>query len=362
MNREDMYAVILAGGQGKRFWPLSTSERPKQLLKLLGEKTFLEMAVDRIRDVIPLENILVLTNQSLVAASREAAPSLPSENIIGEPLGRDTAPAVALSSLLVEDRNPNAVFCILTADQIMKDVPRFQKTIVEGANIAARQESIITIGIEPSEASTSFGYIEYGGKYEEREEIEFHNVKRFVEKPDSSTAKEYLEAGNYLWNAGMFIWSVQTLRNGLNRHAPHLTEMMDRLAPHVDRDDFMDRVKDEYEHTEKISIDYALMEKADNIIVAKGAFEWDDLGSWPSLANHFDLDKDGNVAIGMVEGIDSRDNVVLSRDRLTALIGVEGLVVVQAEGVTLVCPKERAQDVKKMVEKLSGNDEYSEVL
>lgn len=362
METVDRYAVILAGGQGKRFWPLSNSRHPKQLLRLLGDRTMLQMAVDRVKDSIPIENIFVLTNQSLVAAARAAAPELPPENIVGEPIGRDTAPAVALSCALIAARNPKGVFAILTADQVMKQIPLFQKTIEEAGNIAAENDLIVTIGIQPREASTSFGYIETACEYESRAGIDFLQAERFVEKPDLDTARRYLESGNYLWNAGMFIWSVDTLRKGLEQHSPQLAEMIDRLMPCVGHDDFLDRVADEYGALEKISIDYALMEKSKNIVVARGTFEWDDLGSWPALANHIEPDANGNVIVGDMQAIDANANIVYSQGRLTALIGVDDLVVVQSEGATLICPRGRAQDVKAIFDKLSSTGGYDEVL
>jgi mannose-1-phosphate guanylyltransferase len=360
--QKNRYAVILAGGQGKRFWPLSTRRHPKQLLSLLEERTLLQMAVDRIRAIIPLENILVLTNQSLVEASRAAAPDLPPENIVGEPVGRDTAPAVALAGLLVEARDPEAVFAILTADQVMEDIPLFQQTLSDAAALAAERDVIVTIGIQPSAASTSFGYIETGAPCPADGATEFLTARRFVEKPDAATAAQYLQAGNYLWNAGMFIWSLKTLQQGLRRHAPVLAAMVDRLRPALGSADFMERVATEYAQTDKISIDYALLEKSDNIVVARGVFAWDDLGSWPALAKHIEADADGNVLLGDARPIDSAGNIVFSKDRLTALIGVEDLVVVQAPGVTLVCPKERAQDIKAMVDQLEAAGGYDEVL
>ncbi len=358
--QSNRYAVILAGGRGKRFWPLSTSETPKQLLRLLDDRTLLQMAVDRVKDIIPIENILVLTNQSLVEASRRAAPDLPPDNIIGEPIGRDTAPAVALGCLLVESRDSQGIFAILTADQIMADIPRFQNTLSMAFEVAAESETIVTIGIDPAEPSTSFGYIEADNNPQVRDGVEFFKAKRFVEKPDGGTAAEYLKSGNYLWNAGMFIWSVKTLRQGLKRHVPSLLEMIDRL--NVDQPDFMERVAREYGALDKISIDYALMEKADNIVVAKGTFEWDDLGSWPALANHREPDSCGNVAIGDLQQLDSSGNIVVSPDRLTALIGVEDMVVVQAQKATLICPKDRAQEVKNMVDRLEQLGDYDGVL
>jgi mannose-1-phosphate guanylyltransferase len=350
-----LYAVILAGGRGERFWPLSRQARPKQLLDLVGGKPFLAQAVDRLEPLVPKDRILVLTNADLAAACRRAAPDLPPENVIGEPVGRDTAPAVALSALLIQERDPNAVFCILTADQVMGDLEIFRNVLREAAALAAERDLLVTIGIEPVEPSTSFGYIEAGESLRERGGVEFLNAVRFVEKPDAETAAQYLRSGRFYWNAGMFIWSVRALRAAFRRHAPDLDALIASLEGAADSPDFMERVRDAYERVEKRSIDYAVMEKADNIAVARGRFAWDDVGSWTALERHFEPDDQGNTVLGRLAALESCGNIVYSKERLTALIGIDDLVVVHAEDATLICPKDRAQDIKALVRLLAAD-------
>lgn len=352
---EGRYAVILAGGRGERFWPLSRAQRPKQLLSLVGETSLLAQAAERLAGLVPADRIYVITNADLVEASRRAAPALPPQNIVGEPVGRDTAPAVALATALIQARDPGAVFAVLTADHVIGDLPLFQSTLREGMAIAATGPHLVTIGIAPTEPSTGYGYIERADPIAERDGIRFFQAKRFVEKPDRATAEQYLAGGRYLWNSGMFIWSVASIRAAFAAHRPALAAFVDDLAAGVGQPGFDDRVAKAYASVEKISIDYAVMEKAQNFVVAEGRFAWDDVGSWTALANHFPADDAGNVVVGACAAHDAAGNIVYSRDRLTALVGVEGLVVVQADGVTLVCRRESAQDIKKLIEQLRAS-------
>ncbi len=358
---ERFYAVILAGGRGERFWPLSTARKPKQLLSLVGGRPLIAQAVDRLESMIPSSRVFIITNKDLVAATREAVPNLPAGNVVGEPVGRDTAAAIALGAALVRARHPDAAFCVLTADHIMGDIPLYRKTLLEALNLASAQEVLVTIGMRPSDPNTGYGYIEAGDRFSESNGIAFFRARRFVEKPDRETAEQYLRAGRYFWNSGMFIWSVRSLENAFRKFRPALVELMKQIgaAQAAEVPAVLDR---EFGKLEKISIDYALMEKADNIIMARGEFAWDDVGSWTALENHLPKDAAGNAVTGRCESVDSNDNIVVSGDRLTALVGVSGLVVVQSGGVTLVCPKERAQDVKKLVEKLKASGSYGEVL
>lgn len=356
------YAVIMAGGKGERFWPLSTSRRPKQVLSLVGGKTLLAMAVERLTGLIPASRVMVITSADLVDATREAAPELPQENVIGEPFGRDTAPVCALASALVQAKDPGGVLSILTADHIIKDVDLFHATLRESFEIALSGNVLITIGIKPTFPSTGFGYIEAAEPIEHEGEIEFLKAKRFVEKPDLKTAERYVEAGNFCWNSGMFVWSVESFQKALAGHQPQLLDMANHMVSVVGTPEFDSRLEEEYGKLEKISVDYSIMEKADNIVMARGIFDWNDVGSWPALENHFDKDPSNNVLIGTCETMDSEGNVVVSDERLTALIGVSDLVVVQAEDATLVCSKDRAQDVKKMVQLLAEKGKYGNVL
>jgi mannose-1-phosphate guanylyltransferase len=356
------YAIIMAGGKGERFWPLSTSKRPKQLLALVGDKPLIAQAVDRLDGLVPPENVFVVTNADLVDATRAAAPQLPPENIVGEPMGRDTAAAVACGGALVKARDENGVFAVLTADQVMGDLDVFKATLRGGMDLAEQNDILVTIGIQPTYPATGFGYIESGDDFETAQGVEFRKADRFVEKPDEATAAEYLSTGKFYWNSGMFIWSVPSLEKAFSAHCPEMKELMDSLTGYAIDGKIVDGMDATYPALGKISVDYALMEKADNIVMACGTFYWDDVGAWPALESHFEQDEDSNTKIGQVETLDAEGNIILSKDHLTAVIGVKDLVVVQADGVTLVCPKDRAQDIKKMVVALRENGSYDELL
>lgn len=343
------YAVILAGGKGERFWPLSTAKKPKQLLSLVGDRSLLAQAVLRLEGLVPPERIFVLTNADLVDACRVSVPELPPAQIVGEPVGRDTAAAVALGTALVRARDPDAVFAILTADHVMGDLPLFRDTLASAFQIAGGGDHLVTIGIRPTEASTAYGYIERGEPFREINGIRFFRTVRFVEKPPADKAREYVAAGSYAWNSGMFVWSVASISRAFRAHRPPLAEMIDALVPHCGRASFDAELRKAFEPLQKISIDYAVMEKSSNIVVAEGTFAWDDVGSWTALRNHFPRDASGNTVIGEGYAVDTKDNIVFSKDRVTALVGVEDLIVVQAEGATLVCHRDRAQDVKKLL-------------
>jgi len=356
------YAVIMAGGKGERFWPLSTSKQPKQLLALVGDKPLIAQAVDRLEGLVPPENVFVVTNADLVDATREAAPLLPPENIVGEPIGRDTAAAVACGGALVKARDENGVFAVLTADQVMGDLDVFSATLKGGMNQAEQNDILVTIGIQPTFPSTGFGYIESGDDFALENDVQFRRADRFVEKPDEATAADYLKTGRFYWNSGMFIWSIPSLEKAFAAHCPEMGALMETLTGYARDGKIIEGMDATYPELGKISVDYALMEKADNIVMACGTFAWDDVGSWPALESHFDQDESGNTLIGNVETLGADGNIVLSKDRLTAVIGVKDLVVVQAEGVTLVCPKDRAQDIKQMVLALREKGGYDGVL
>ncbi len=359
----ERYAVIMAGGKGERFWPVSTSKHPKQLLALVGDTPLIAQAVDRLVGLIPPENVFVVTNACLIEATQAAAPMLPPENVVGEPIGRDTAAAVACGAALVAARDPDGVFAILTADQVMGDIDVFKDTLSDGMDLAEANEVLVTIGIQPTFPSTGFGYIESGDAFGGSEGTQFKRAVRFVEKPDAEMAQSYLDTGRFFWNSGMFIWSVPTLGKAFAAHCPEMKKLMDELTVFAERGEIFQGLEEMYPTLGKISIDYALMEKADNIVMACGTFAWDDVGSWSAMESHFPQDEAGNTLIGSCEQVDSKNNIVYSKDgHLTAVIGAENLVVVQADGVTLVCQKDKAQDIKKMVSKLLSSGSYQNLL
>lgn len=355
------YAVILAGGKGERFWPMSTAVRPKQLLSLVGGRPLVAAAVERLDGLIPPERILVVTGAGLVESARAVLPCMPAENVIGEPVGRDTAAAVTLGAAMVKARDSDGAFCVLTADHVIGDTEIFIRTLSDAFDMAA-SDVLITIGIKPSFASTGFGYIEAGAPVERASKTKFFEVERFVEKPDAATAKRYVESGSYFWNSGMFIWSVKSYEAALAAHCPALSDMLNAVGPEVGGPRFAGITASVYAGLEKISVDYALMEKASNIVTAQGEFSWDDVGTWTALENHIERDGCGNVGLGAVEILDSSDNVVVSEQGLVALCGVRGLVVVRTADATLVCRKEKAQDVKRIVEILKRKDAHRQWL
>jgi mannose-1-phosphate guanylyltransferase len=352
----------MAGGKGERFWPLSTERRPKQMLALAGDRPLLAAAVERLRGVIPKSRILVVTGASLLRAARQAVPGLPGENLIGEPVGRDTAAACALGTAIVGSRDPEGVVCVLTADHVIGDEPRFRDALRAAVAVADVGRDIVTFGIRPRFPSTGFGYIETGRRIGSVRGVRFARALRFVEKPDTATAARYVASGRYLWNSGMFIWKVGCFMDALERHAPALRRMAGRLAAAAGGAGFGRLLRREYGRIGRISVDYAVMEKSANIVTAAGDFGWDDVGSWSALAAYLPRDGSGNAVSGRCETVDAAGNVVLSGGRLTALVGVRDLVVVQAAGATLVCGKDRAEDVKKMVRLLREKGGYGGLL
>ena len=345
------YAVIMAGGRGERFWPLSTAAHPKQFLTLFGGRALLTQAVDRLRGVVPPERILVITSRDLVALTRQTAWNLPAENVIGEPMGRDTAAACALACALVAQRDPQGVACILTADQLMADEDAFRQILSDSVAVAAADDVIVTIGVQPDHPATGFGYIEAGAAMETGTVTAFQRAVRFVEKPCAAVAAEYLASGRYCWNAGMFIWRVDVMRQAIARHAPHLQELCTTAAatPPSGLDALLDQI---YPPLQKISVDFAIMEHFPKIVVARGSFGWDDVGTWSAVGNHIPARADGNVVVGSCEAVDATGNVVISEGRLTALLGVQNVVVVHAGETTLVCDRDRVQDLKKLVQQV----------
>jgi len=352
----------MAGGKGERFWPLSRQTRPKQLLSLIGGRTLLHQAVERLNGLIPPERIFIITNRDLAVPIRELELGVPAEQVVGEPVGRDTAAAICVGSALIQARDPDGVFCVLTADHVIGPTPIFQRTLAAALELAAGANVLVTLGIRPTSPSTGYGYIEAGAADQEVAGITFHRALRFVEKPDRETAARYLASGLFYWNSGMFVWSAQAFRAALARHRPALAELTERVRARLPREPIEAILADEYPKLEKISIDYALMERADNIVVCRGEFQWDDVGSWPALEGHVPADADGNHVIGECAAVGATGNIVVASNHLVALVGVKDLVVVHTDGATLVCARDRAQDVKQIVERLRADGRHNHLL
>lgn len=342
------YGIILAGGNGERFWPLSTSARPKQFVDIFDGRPLIRHAVDRLQGLIPPERTLVITASRLVAATRQALPMVPRANIIGEPCRRDTAAAVAVAVGLVKRLGgADAVGCILTADHLIKPVAAFRKALKDAMLVAAKTDSIVTMGIVPTFAATGFGYLEQGVRVDCGRSTEFHAVKRFVEKPDAKTAARYLKSGRFRWNSGMFIWRAAVLEQAFRDVAADFVALIEAVSRTKRVESVLSRV---YPEMRTISVDFAVMERVRDLLVANGTFKWDDVGSWLALPNHFARDDAGNTILGRVAALDVWQSIVVStEDRPTAVIGLDNVVVVHTASGTLVCAKNRVQDIKKLL-------------
>lgn len=364
-GRKNWFAIILAGGRGERFWPLSRQRTPKQLIALLGRRSFLRQCYDRAARLAPKSNIVVVTNAAQAAQTAAQLPGLPPENIIAEPCGRDTCAAVALGAAVVGQRSANqGVMAVLPADHVIPDESLFRKTLRDGFDWASHCQSLVAIGIRPTEPATGYGYIKKGIRLPSPDGIKppqtaFYRCERFVEKPKIQQARAYLRSGRYAWNAGMFLWSWSAIWEALREHRPEMADACDRWQQAAANPSQLARIlKREYPALEKISIDYALMEKARNVVIADGGFRWDDLGAWTALARHLKPDKDGNCAVGNFAHLDSQRNIVFdARSQKTpiALVGIKDVVVVQTDDATLVADKGQAQKVKRLTELLAAD-------
>ncbi|MFH1277442.1 MAG: mannose-1-phosphate guanylyltransferase [Candidatus Eisenbacteria bacterium] len=354
-----MIAVIMAGGSGTRFWPRSTESEPKQFLPLLGGRSLLADTVDRIAPLVPPERVVVVTGEAFVERTRREAPGLPPENVLGEPLGRNTAPCIALAAAWCAARfGEDEVMIVLPADHHVGKPERFLEILRAGGAFCAEKPYLLTIGIRPTGPETGYGYLEIGGAIGGAEDLPVHRVDRFVEKPDRATAEKYLRSGRFLWNSGMFLWRTAVIVEALERHVPESREAM-ALYRKAKRGDLGRLLEETYPKFPALSIDYAVMEKAEAVAAIPADFPWSDVGSWSALGELLPADGEGNRVSGRHAGIDTKGCVIYAPGRLVATIGVENLIVVETERAVLVCPKERAQEVKAMVERLraSGRDD-----
>ncbi len=350
----ERFVVIMAGGRGERFWPQSREATPKHLLPIVGDQPMLAQTVARVTGIVPAANIFVITTKAQLGGCRDVCPEL-QDNIVAEPEGRDTAAATGLAMLLVKQRNPTAAFAMLPADHVIHDTAEYAKLLNVAFEAAESPDDVlVTLGIKPTAPETGFGYIQQAGPWRKVGGRDVMAVKRFVEKPDLATAKGYLASGEYFWNTGMFVWRVPVVEAAFKAHAPGLyaglKQLEAALTQAVVRDTALLQL---YPTLQKISVDYALMEKSTNVVVVPATFDWDDVGAWPAIAKHFTPDAAGNVLRGlaMVEG--GANNIVISTDgHLTGVVGASDLVVVHTAEATLVVPKDKAQEIKALLERL----------
>ncbi len=356
----NFYPVILAGGRGTRFWPLSRKKRAKQLLALDGKKTMIQQAVARLLPLALPKQFWIITNDDLRPAVLKQLPNLPKPQVLPEPVGRNTAPAIGLAAFLLLRDNPDAVIGMFPSDHVIADEKTYRATIARGAQIAAAGENIVVLGIRPTRAETGYGYIEAGAAFDDA-----LRVRRFTEKPDAQKAAEFVTAGNYFWNSGMFLWSARTLANALHEHLPKTAAILEEIASVYGTKKFAQTFRKLYPKCENISVDYAVLEPrsakgehAGNIFCLPADFGWNDLGSWTALHEHHTA-KSGAADANLVTGagvflLNARGNYVHAPERFVAAIGVSDLVVVETPDALLITTRQHAQDVGKVVKYLDG--------
>jgi len=357
VTMDNTYIVIMAGGSGTRFWPLSREAMPKQLLRIDGEETLIQQTIARVRPLIPTDHIHIVTNKSQADQIRYQVPELNRNNFIIEPAAKNTAAAIGLAAVYLNHHNADSVMGILPADHVVKNKEAFLDTM-KCAFTAAREGYLITIGIKPVRPETGYGYIHAGEPLNPSTGIFY--VDRFTEKPDIDTAKKYVADDRYFWNSGMFVWKTSVIISEIERHMPSLGAGLKEIRSAIGSSDESSVISRVFAGLESVSIDYGIMEKSDKVVVIQADLGWSDVGSWTALDDISPRDARGNVIAGNVVDVESRDSIIYASNRLVATAGLNDMVVVDTEDATLVCHKDRAQDVKKIVDELKkrGAEEH----
>jgi mannose-1-phosphate guanylyltransferase len=351
-HHNELYAVIMAGGQGTRFWPRSRRRRPKQLLNIIGQTTMLEQTVTRISALVPAERVVVVGGEAYRDLLRESLPQLPADNFLFEPSGRNTAACVAWAALWVRQRSPDAIMAVLPADHLIRNEPEFLRLLGVAAQVARPLNRLVTLGIQPTHPETGYGYIRVG---EGRQSIGGRTVFRvaqFVEKPSRERAEQFLAAGTYFWNSGMFIWRADSIWNEISHHLPALARGMEPIRQSLGHESLQGVLDEVYSQLPAVSIDVGVMERALDVWVVPADIGWSDVGSWRALSDFLVPDAMGNVVVGEQRGFDTSGCFIYSPQKLVATIGLTDLVVIETDDVVLICPKDRDQDVRRLVELL----------
>jgi mannose-1-phosphate guanylyltransferase len=341
----------MAGGKGERFWPLSTGKVPKPFLPLTGAKSLIQLTFERALQFVPKERIFIVLGKTHLNVAQKQLSDVPRKNFIVEPVGRDTAACIGLAAITILLRDDEATMVVLPADQYVPDREKFADTIKNCITMANRGNYLVTLGIKPTRPETGYGYIHAGKNINDKKDIPCFQVDKFVEKPDKKRAAEYVSDGNYYWNAGIFIWKVKTVLQGMQTHMHILYEGL-RAIEEALREDKRAKADALFGKFEKKSIDYGLMEKAQNVLMAPANFTWDDIGTWASLQRVLDLDEKNNYMRGDTICIDTKDCVVVGNDRVIGVIGVSNLVIVTSKNGILVCDKDRVQEVREIVKRM----------
>jgi mannose-1-phosphate guanylyltransferase len=364
-SHEHTFAVILAGGGGTRLWPKSRNKTPKQFLRLTGKDTMVQVAANRVTKVVSWERVIVVTNQIYVEELKNELPQVPPENILAEPEKRDTAMAMLVGALYAKSKDPEAVIMNGASDHVITDEKEFVHVMNAAVNVAAEKKHLVTVGIMPNRPDTAFGYIKIGDQLTKLDQgLSLFKVDSFTEKPNEATARAFLSTGKYFWNANMYVWSVAALEAAFEQHMPEMYELTKGLGQ-MTPEQFHAALPDLYAKAQSISIDYAISEKANNLVLIPGDFGWNDVGDWKVVYDLGKKDLSGNVVVSDHEevhaiAINAKNNLIHVDGRLVGIIGVNDLVVVDTPEMLLIVPKDRSQDVKKLVERLKeeGRKEY----
>ena len=342
-------ALIMAGGKGTRFWPLSTEDKPKQFLKLIGDKTMIQMTVERVLPIIPMDRIYICTGERYVDLIKEQVPNLPVENIIIEPEGRNTAPCITLSSLVIKRKYKDATMVVLPSDHLIENEDRFRNIILKAEQyLNINNKGIVTLGMSPTRPETGYGYI----KYDNNTNMEVLKVDRFVEKPDKETAEKYLKEGNYLWNGGMFLWKVNTILSEVKKYIPNTYEVLSEIE-HVSDETLQELINNRYSKTDEISIDYAVLEKSNDIYVIKSDIGWDDIGTWMAMERYREKDNYENIYDENTISIDSRNSLVIGNsDKQVIMIGVDNIATIVSDDGIYIVKKSLLENIKDFKEKI----------
>ncbi len=354
-----LHAVVMAGGAGTRFWPLSRMAIPKQLLSFGGDRSLIQQAVDRLNSLVPVDNISIITNQSLVSAIEEQLPALSSKSIIGEPAKRDTAPCIGLAAGLIAAEDPDATMIVMPSDHIIQPVEAFHTAVTKAHQLVEQDPSrLITFGVTPDRPAETYGYIQRGESQGESIDSGVFKVAQFKEKPAVDTAKQYLDDGGYYWNSGIFVWKARAILEALEQYQPDMVLHINRIVQRRGEADFLDVLEREFTAIEGISIDYAVMEHHSNVLVIEAPFEWDDIGSWQALSRLFPTDANNNTVLGKHVGIQTSNSIIQSsKDHLIATIGVSDLIIVHTNDATLVANKQEEESVRELVRLLESKQD-----
>ena len=350
------YAVIMAGGIGSRFWPQSRENNPKQFLAIHGEDTLIRNTMSRLRGIIPDENVFVVTHRRYVDQTREQLPTVPVENILAEPVARNTGPCIALAAIKLLARDPDAIMIALPADHVIRNTKRFHKALRSAIDKAQEKDTLVTIGIEPTHPETGYGYVQYDGQAEhDRKTPEALPVRTFAEKPDIETAERFLDSGDFLWNSGIFVWRADAILNAIQHHLPKVFRAFDPLRDALGTAQETKAISEAYAKSPTISIDYGVMERADKVFVVPASFGWSDVGDWAAVHALRKKDRQGNTLKGNVILNDSSRCLIDANQRLVVLIGMHDTIVVDTEDALLICNRESTQQVKNIVDYLHAH-------